>query len=85
MILRERSILDNDSYKFTMMWAVMQHFPEAKVRYEFVNRRKGQDFTGVIEILRKRITRFVKLNCLELNENSSKRSVHFYLIYSLTS
>jgi hypothetical protein len=29
---------DNDLYKFTMMWAVMDHFPDAWVRYEFVCR-----------------------------------------------
>ncbi len=33
-----RKFDDNDLYKFTMMWAVMQHFPNAWVRYEFVLR-----------------------------------------------
>lgn len=61
MLFKERSILDQDLYKFTMMWAVMCHFPEAKVRYEFINRRKGQKMKGVAEILRKRIDTFREL------------------------
>ncbi len=32
------SILDNDLYKFTMQYAVIEKFPKAKVRYRFVNR-----------------------------------------------
>lgn len=30
-----RLVDDSDLYKFTMMWAVMDHFPSAWVRYEF--------------------------------------------------
>jgi len=58
MNLKKRSILDNDLYKFTMMWAVMQHFPDAKVRYEFVLRDKTRDMSGVADELRKRIDTF---------------------------
>ncbi len=32
------SILDNDLYKFTMQYAVIEKFPNAIVRYRFVNR-----------------------------------------------
>ncbi len=32
------SILDNDLYKFTMQYAVIEKFPNAVVRYRFVNR-----------------------------------------------
>ncbi len=32
------SILDNDFYKFTMQYAVVQLFPRAKARYQFINR-----------------------------------------------
>jgi len=34
------SILDTDLYKLTMMQAVMQHFPELKVRYTCIDRNK---------------------------------------------
>ena len=32
------SILDNDLYKFTMQYAVIEKFPSARVKYRFVNR-----------------------------------------------
>ena len=35
-----RSILDTDLYKLTMMCAIAQVFPRAKVRYTFINRGK---------------------------------------------
>lgn len=50
-----RKILDNDLYKFTMMWFVMSHFPESKVRYEFVNRKNIKFSKGIAQVLRKRI------------------------------
>jgi nicotinate phosphoribosyltransferase len=56
--MKKRSILDNDLYKFTMMWAVMAHFPDVKVRYEFVLRDGTRNMTGVAEELRKRIDTF---------------------------
>lgn len=34
------SLLDNDFYKFTMQYAVVKVFPDAKVHYEFINRGK---------------------------------------------
>lgn len=34
------SILDNDFYKFTMQNAVIKLFPNAKVKYQFINRGK---------------------------------------------
>ncbi|WP_442588259.1 nicotinate phosphoribosyltransferase [Pedobacter sp. AW31-3R] len=34
------SILDNDFYKFTMQQGVIRLFPNAKVRYQFINRGK---------------------------------------------
>lgn len=33
-----QGILDNDLYKFTMQQAVIQKFPRARVRYQFINR-----------------------------------------------
>jgi nicotinate phosphoribosyltransferase len=37
------SLLDTDLYKFTMMQAVLHHFPSAQVEYQFKNRSKGVD------------------------------------------
>lgn len=34
------SILDNDLYKFTMQYAVLQHYKDASVVYQFTNREK---------------------------------------------
>lgn len=34
------SLLDNDFYKFTMQYAVVKLFPDAKVHYQFINRGK---------------------------------------------
>lgn len=50
-----RLLDDNDLYKFTMMWAVMDHFPDAWVRYEFVNRDNRQFPPNFASNLRKRI------------------------------
>ena len=44
-----RSMLDNDLYKFTMMWAVRSRFPRVPVRYLFNNRRKEGKFNGDFE------------------------------------
>ena len=32
------SLLDNDLYKFTQQWAIMQKFPCIKVKYKFYMR-----------------------------------------------
>ena len=39
-----RSILDNDLYKFTMAWFVLQHYNEVDVTYSFSNRDKSMTF-----------------------------------------
>jgi len=54
--LPERHILDNDLYKFSMMWFVMNHFAESKVRYEFVDRRNNKYPKGLASILEKELT-----------------------------
>lgn len=39
-----QSILDNDLYKFTMQNAVLDHYPDAHVTYQFTNRNQGFKF-----------------------------------------
>lgn len=72
--LPERQLLDNDLYKFTMMWFVMNHFTESKVRYEFVDRNKQKYPSGLGSILRKRIDSFrnIKLSKKHRNAFQSK-------------
>jgi nicotinate phosphoribosyltransferase len=53
--LPERQFLDNDLYKFSMMWFIMCHFPDSIVRYEFIDRRNHKYPKGLGQILRKRI------------------------------
>ncbi len=43
------SLLDNDLYKFTMMQAVFEKFPQTHVKYEFKCRNKGIDFSNCLE------------------------------------
>lgn len=57
--LPKREFLDTDLYKFTMMWFVMNHFPNSKVLYKFVDRRNNKYTEGLENILRKRIDSFV--------------------------
>ena len=40
-----KSILDSDLYKFTMMWFVLQNYPESVGTYTFSNRDKTKIFT----------------------------------------
>jgi nicotinate phosphoribosyltransferase len=49
------SILDNDFYKFTMQQGVISLFPQAKVRYKFINRAAHVFPLGFAEILREKI------------------------------
>jgi len=51
--INKDSILWADLYKFTMMWAIIKNFPEAKVRYEFIDRSHTQYPDGFAVRLRK--------------------------------
>lgn len=60
------SILDNDLYKFTMMYAVWKKYPDARVTYEFINRRGSDRFTPeFLDILRGQIA---QMGCLRLSD-----------------
>lgn len=39
-----KSILDSDSYKFSMAQAVLEHYPAVRVKYRFFNRNKNHKF-----------------------------------------
>lgn len=49
----ENSILWSDLYKFSMSWAIIKNFPEAKVRYEFIDRNYTSYPEGFATELRK--------------------------------
>jgi nicotinate phosphoribosyltransferase len=49
------SLLDNDFYKFTMQQGVISLFPQARVRYKFINRAEHSFPEGFADILRQKI------------------------------
>ena len=56
LTLPKRNILDNDLYKFSMLWAVMLMFPNVKVKYDFILRDKTRKFPkGFGDVLRERL------------------------------
>ena len=55
------SILDNDFYKFTMQHAVVNLFPKAKARYQFINRGKHAFPPGFAEVLRQSVDAMCEL------------------------
>ena len=60
------SLLDNDFYKFTMMHAVREKYPDAQVRYEFINRDPAFTFTE--DFLERIQVRIQELKNLRLTE-----------------
>ena len=70
MVKSHRSILDSDQYKFTMQKAVMQLFPNEKVKYTFINRRGAIFPEGFGERLRELVNEFSGITMLpEEKEN----------------
>ena len=51
-VVQFSSLLDNDFYKFTMQHGVINLFPKAKARYQFINRGKHVFPPGFAEALR---------------------------------
>jgi nicotinate phosphoribosyltransferase len=74
------SLLDNDFYKFTMQQAVMHLFPDARVRYKFINRSRHSFPAGFSHALRDAVDsmaelqltreekRFLKITCPYLDD-----------------
>jgi nicotinate phosphoribosyltransferase len=63
------SILDTDLYKLTQQWAVMQKFPDQKVRYSFINRNKTKFSKVFVERLKKQIK---LMESISLTEDEAK-------------
>lgn len=59
--LNINSILDNDFYKFTMQHAVVNLFPSAVVKYEFINRGEHKFPEGFGDALRDAVQEMSKL------------------------
>lgn len=55
------SLLDIDLYKYSMMWAVMQKFPETEVTYTFIDRNNLTYPPGFLTILKDEINSINKL------------------------
>lgn len=72
------SILDNDLYKFTMQYAVIEKFPSARVRYRFVNRGKTPFPQGFADNLRQLVKKMHDL-ALTKEEKDFLRQRCYYL------
>jgi nicotinate phosphoribosyltransferase len=75
--LPKRHYLDQDLYKFTMMYFIMVNFPESIVRYEFVDRRNNQYPHGLGAILRKRINSFSNMKLSKEDRNAFQSKCTF--------
>lgn len=73
-----KSLLDNDLYKFTMQNAVMKLYPEAKVKYKFINRGEDNFPKGFSKILKERIFAFRNLQ-LTFGEEKFLREKCYFL------
>lgn len=68
------SLLDNDFYKFTMQHAVIKLFPEAKAKYQFINRGKHQFPPGFDRLLRNAIDQLAYLQLTSQEKNYLKQT-----------
>mgnify|MGYP001766855357 CR=1 FL=1 len=75
--LPERQLLDNDLYKFTMMWFIMTHFPDAIVRYEFVDRKNHKYPAGLGRILKKRIETFKNIKLSKQHRDAFQKKCSY--------
>ncbi len=73
-----KSLLDNDLYKFTMQYAVMELFPYAKVKYEFINRGTNKFPPGFAQRLRQEVDKMADLK-LEPEEKDFFMRKAYYL------
>jgi len=59
------SLLDTDLYKFTMMQAVLHHFPGAQVEYRFKCRTEGIDLRPYADEIREHVAELCRLRFTE--------------------
>lgn len=72
-----KSILDTDLYKLTQELAVIQHFPFAKVRYQFINRGGTQFPEGFAEKLRDEVRKMEELKLTVVEKQWLKEKCYF--------
>ena len=77
--LSERQILDTDLYKMSMMWFVMNHYPNSIVRYDFIDRKNHKYPQGLGNILRKRLDSFRNIKMSTEQRNTFQKKCGSYL------
>lgn len=70
------SLIDNDTYKFSMMWAVMQKFPSIRVKYKFYLRAERILPNGFVEELKRQVKLMEELK-LQPEEYNFLKNVRF--------
>jgi len=71
------SLLDTDSYKFSMGAAIMHHFPRSKARYQFINRGKTPFPDGFSLELREQIAAMCNLRLQPLEREFLEKSMWY--------
>jgi nicotinate phosphoribosyltransferase len=70
------SLLDNDLYKFTMQHAVLQHYRNTQVTYQFTNREKNLHLNEeAVAWLKQQIQGKPQLELIQLITHSSSLSL----------
>lgn len=77
MDFKFNSILDNDFYKFTMQCAVVKLFPDAVVKYDFINRGKHHFPEGFGDALRKAVDEMANLQLTKQEKEYLKKNCHY--------
>lgn len=73
-----RSILDSDLYKFSMMYWVLSHYPEAEAEYTFNNRSVNMTFTKkAVKIIKKQVKLMSKLKLTDVEYDWLKENLTF--------
>lgn len=76
MIIKD--FIDNDLYKFTTMNAIQKKFPNAEVRYKFINRGKSEFPNGFAEELRKEVEAMQNLYLTNEAEKFIRQKCYFF-------
>jgi len=76
MIIRD--FTDNDLYKFTTMNAIQKKFPEAEVKYRFINRGKTTFPEGFAKALREEVEAMQHLYLSEEAEDFIRKRCSYF-------